>query len=73
MENDWPKILWNFQKQVGKQVMENQPDIVVVDKVDKKTGVMDVAVHKDSNIRKKECEKVERMWGSKGNSGTHGH
>lgn len=73
MENDRAKILWDFQIQADKQVMANQPDIVVMDKVDKSAVVIDVAVHKDSNIRKKECEKVERLWGSKGNSGTCGY
>ncbi|TWW57464.1 hypothetical protein D4764_07G0001830 [Takifugu flavidus] len=56
-------------------VVANQPDIVVVDKHRKTVVVIDVAISSDSNIRKKEHEKlekyqelkeeIERMWGMK--------
>ncbi|TWW57282.1 hypothetical protein D4764_07G0000010 [Takifugu flavidus] len=65
--NKQAKILWDFQIQTDKLVVANQPDIVVV--------VIDVAIPSDSNIRKKEHEKLEkyqglkeemeRMWGMK--------
>ncbi|KAI3355858.1 hypothetical protein L3Q82_004410 [Scortum barcoo] len=47
VENDRAKNLWDFQIQTDKQVMVNQPDIVVVDKEQ-----IDVAIPSDSNIRK---------------------
>ncbi|KAI3377775.1 hypothetical protein L3Q82_008918 [Scortum barcoo] len=69
------KILWDFQIQMDKQVMANQPDIVVVDKEQKRAVVIDVAIPSDNRIRKKEHEKLEkyqglreqleRMWGEK--------
>lgn len=41
-----------------KQLLVNQPDIVVVEKGEKTTVVTDVAVLADSNIRKE--EKIEK-------------
>ena len=43
-----------------KMVMANQPDIVVVDKHQRTAVVIDVAIPRDSNIRKKEQEKMEK-------------
>ena len=63
MENDRAKILWDFQIQTDKMVVANQPDIVVVDKQKKTAVVIDVAVPNDSNIRKKEHEKLEKYQG----------
>lgn len=55
IENDQVRILWNFQ-----MVMANQPDIVVVDKQQKKAVVIDVAILSDTDIRKKAEEKLEK-------------
>ena len=56
-------------------VENNQSDIVVVNKQEKKEVVVDVAIPSDSNIRKQEHEKLdnyqglkdelEGMWGGK--------
>ncbi|TWW80141.1 hypothetical protein D4764_10G0011710 [Takifugu flavidus] len=56
-------------------VVANQPDVVVIDKHQKTVVLIDVAIPSDSNIRKKEHEKlekyqglkeeIERMWGMK--------
>ncbi len=65
------KILWDFQIQTDKMLVANQMDIVVVDRQWKKAAVMDVAIPSDSNIKKKEHEKLkkyqglEKMWGVK--------
>ncbi|XP_078808275.1 uncharacterized protein LOC144994388 [Oryzias latipes] len=59
VENERAKILWDFQIQTDRMVMANQPDIVVVDKEQRKAVVVDVAVPSDGNIRKKEHEKLE--------------
>lgn len=55
-ENNQTKILWDLQIQMGKLVMADQPDIVVVvDKQRKKGVVIDIiAIPRDSNSRKKE-------------------
>ncbi|TWW66946.1 hypothetical protein D4764_20G0009780 [Takifugu flavidus] len=75
LENKQAKILWDFQIQTDKMVVANQPDIVVVDKHQKRVVVIDVAIPSDSNFRKKEHERlekdqglkeeIERMWGVK--------
>ena len=59
-ENDQVKILWDFYIQTDKHVLANQPDIVVVDKSDKRAIIIDIAVPNDCNIEKKEKEKVEK-------------
>ncbi|XP_054913489.1 uncharacterized protein LOC129377515 [Poeciliopsis prolifica] len=63
VENARAKILWDFQIQTDKMVMANQPDIVVVDKHQRKAVVVDVAIPSDCNIRKKEHEKLEKYQG----------
>lgn len=44
VRNDRAKILWDLQIQTDKQVVANQPDIVVVEKQKKTAVVIDVAV-----------------------------
>ena len=46
-------------------MVANQPDIVVVDKRDKKAIVVDEAIPSDKNIRKKEHENLEKDQGLK--------
>ncbi|TWW69251.1 hypothetical protein D4764_18G0000570 [Takifugu flavidus] len=75
LENKQAQILQDFQIQTDKMVVANEPDIVVVDKHEETVVVIDVAIPNDSNIRKKEHEKLEkyqglkeemeRMWGMK--------
>lgn len=43
-----------------KQLLDNQPDIVVVGKEQKRAVIIDVAILADSNIRKKEHEKAKK-------------
>ncbi|KAK7895269.1 hypothetical protein WMY93_020594 [Mugilogobius chulae] len=63
VENDRAKILWDFQIQTDRMVM-NQPDIVVVvDKEQRRAVVVDVAIPSDGNIRRKEHEKLEKYQG----------
>ena len=82
IEKDQAKIMRDFQIQTDKMAVANQLDIVVINKQDKKTVVVDVTIKNDSNIRETEHEKLEkyqglkeeleRMCGSKGISGTPG-
>ena len=60
IENEQVKILWDLQIQTNKLVMANQPDIVVVDKHQRTAVVVDVTITSNSNIRKKEHEKLEK-------------
>ena len=73
---------WDLQIQADKIAVANLPDNPEVDKQDKKAVAVDVIILNNSNIRKKEekklekynglKEKLERMWGMKGISGTSG-
>ena len=63
VENNRAKVLWDFSIQTDKQLLANQPDIVVVDKERKRAVVIDVAIPADANIRKKEHEKVDKYQG----------
>ena len=49
------KLLWDFPIQTYRKVLANQLDIVVID----------IAVPSDSNIKKKEYEKLEKYQGLK--------
>ncbi|KAF7649100.1 hypothetical protein LDENG_00146690 [Lucifuga dentata] len=60
VENGRDKVLWDFKFQTDKQLLDNQPDMMVVDKEQKRAVVINVAVPADSNIRKKEHEKIEK-------------
>ncbi|KAF7652030.1 hypothetical protein LDENG_00102420 [Lucifuga dentata] len=64
VEDSRAKVLWDFKFQTDKQLLANQPD-VVVDKEQKKAVVIDVAVPADSNIRKKEHQKIHKYQGLK--------
>lgn len=74
-------ILWDVQIQPVQQVIANQLDNVMVDKVDQKSVVIDVAVPNYSNIKKKEREKESpgsertagEKVGSEDNRGPCGH
>lgn len=64
------KVLWEFKFQADKQLLANQPDIIVADKEQKTTVVINVAIPVDSNIRKKRHEKMEKYYvGAEGTIG----
>lgn len=54
------KILWYFSIQTDKQMLANQPDVVVEDKEQQGVVAIDVALPANANIRKMEHEKVEK-------------
>ena len=63
IENDQAKSLWDFQIQTDNMMMANQPDILVVDKRDKKAGVVDVTIPRDSDIRKRNMKSLRNTEG----------
>ena len=63
MEKNCAKILWDFQIQTDKMVVANQLDFVVVDKRDKKAVVVDVAIPRDSDIRKRNMKSLRNTEG----------
>ena len=44
VENDHPKILWDFQIQTDRKLIAKKPDIVVVDKEPRNAVVVDIAI-----------------------------
>lgn len=53
VENNWAKTLCDFKFQTGKQMLANQPDIVVVDKDQRTAVVMNAAIPTGSKNGKK--------------------
>ena len=60
IENDEVKILWDLMIQCDRMVEYQKPDIVVIEKKERRCLVIDVAVPGDSRIEDKENEKVEK-------------
>ena len=58
-ENNSLKILWNFSVQTDHDVINNKTDITVVDKVNKRANLIEVAVPNDYNICNKRLPKIQ--------------
>ena len=67
VKNDRAKIIWHFQIQTDKQLIVNQTDIVVIDKLQEKAVVLDVAIPGNNKIKKKEHKKLKNYQGLKEN------
>ena len=52
------KILWNFPIQTDHEVINNKPDIIVLDKINKTANWIAVAVPNDYNICNKRLQKI---------------
>ena len=61
LETSDVKILWDFSIQTDKEIQARRPDIVMVNKKDRKCYIIDVAVPGDVRIAEKEMEKIENM------------
>ena len=59
VKNNRARLLWVFPIQTDGKVLANQPDIVIIDKQKKEAVVINIAVPSDSNIKKKEHNKLE--------------
>ncbi|XP_068691565.1 uncharacterized protein [Montipora foliosa] len=59
-EKDEDKLLWDVNIQCDHVIEARRPDIVVVNKQDRKCTIIDIAVPADKRIVKKENEKVEK-------------
>lgn len=60
VEDNTTMVLWDFKFKTDKQLLVNLQDILVVDKEQKKSVGIGVAISDDSNSRKKEHEKVKK-------------
>ena len=58
IENNAAKILWDFSVQTDKTIPHNKPDILLVDKDERKAYVIDIACPSDYNVVKKRREKI---------------
>ena len=60
LETSDVKILWDFNIQTDNEIQARRPDIVVVNKKDRKCYIIDVAVPGDVRIAEKETENIEK-------------
>ena len=60
VEADSVKILWDFEIRTDRRITACRPDIVIVDKKNKKALIIDIAVPHDRNICEKEKEKIDK-------------
>ena len=59
-ENDEVKLLWDVNIQCDHVIEARRPDIMVVNKQERKCTIIDIAVPADKRIGEKENEKVEK-------------
>ena len=60
LENETSKILWDyFNIYTDRAIHHRRPDIVLIDKVDNRVKIIDIAVPWDVNIESKYREKVD--------------
>ena len=60
LENDAYKLLYDFNIMTDKKITARRPDIVIVNKGQRKTTLIDIACPCDRNVNDKETEKVEK-------------
>ena len=60
VKTDKVKVLWNFLIQCDHQIECRKPDIVVVNKAEKKCAIIGVAIPGDNRIGEKETVKMEK-------------
>ena len=60
LESEKVKILWDFNIHTDRVIEARRPDIVVIDKANSKTMIIDVAVPGDFRVKDKESEKIEK-------------
>ena len=60
IETDSVKILWDMNIQTDHVTEHRQPDIVVIDKDNKRALLIDIAVPADAKVEEKEQEKTDR-------------
>ena len=58
-ENNLTKILWNFLIQTDHEVLNNKPDITVVDKINKTVNLIEITVPNDCNICNKRLQQIQ--------------
>ena len=59
LESEKSKVLWDFKIQTDKQIEANKPDVVLLDKEERKCFIIDIACPFDTRIGNKQKKKVE--------------
>ena len=57
-EKNSTKILWNFPIQTDHEFINNKPDIIVLNKINKTANLIEVAIPNDYNICNKRIQKI---------------
>ena len=60
LENDEVKILWDFTIQTEKKLGYNKPDLVILNKKEKTTHIVDVGCPFDTRVKVRERTKIEK-------------
>ena len=60
LENENYKLLWDFSIRTDHHIEARRPDLVLVDKSKKSCRIIDLVIPKDSGVKEKEAEKVEK-------------
>jgi len=60
IENELFEILWDFTVETDHVIEARRPDMIVVDKMNNKSTIIDFAIPYDSRIEDKEREKIEK-------------
>ena len=53
------KLLWDFKIQTDNKIEYNKPDIVILDKIERKCLIREVACPLEIRVKGKEKEKIE--------------
>ena len=60
VENEEVKVLWNIDVQCDNVMEARRPDIILIDKKERKGIIIDIAVPADVRVGEKEREKMEK-------------
>ena len=60
VESGTVKLLWDFVIQCDREVIARKPDIVLIDKENQLTKIIDVAISGDGRVLEKEREKIDK-------------
>ena len=61
LENDFHKLLWDFNIQSDHLIQARRPDLIIINNKKKRTcKIVDFAVPADHRIKLKECEKKDK-------------
>ena len=60
MENDWGKLVWDFEFHLRKTTTARRPDLILEDKEKKKIWICDMACPQQRNIQAKRLDKLTK-------------